>query len=88
MENKVYIVHEGGFANQAIDCFIRSDKDLTKEECEEYDIDYRMPGCPFVKEFLEKHKDFRYVGSTDNGHCDGEYGMDLSGWKKVDVSDQ
>lgn len=84
MENKVYIVHEGGFANEAIDLFVRLNKDLINEE---YDIDYMMPGCPFVKEFLEKHKDFRYVGSTDNGHCDGEYGMDLSGWKKVDVDE-
>ena len=87
MVEKVYITHYGGCGDVGVDCFVRSEKDLTKGECEKYNIDYFMPSCVFVQEFLKKNPCYKYVGSTDNGHADGQYGMDLEGWTCVDFKD-
>ena len=40
-----------------------------------------------MQEFLKKNPCYKYVGSTDNGHADGQYGMDLEGWTCVDFKD-
>ena len=86
MEKKVYIEHKGGKERiKAVDCFVRSEGELTKEECEKtYRIDYYMPDCRFVVKFLEINPDYKYVGSTDSAHTHG-YAMNLDGWKKVDA---
>ena len=81
---KVYFIHKGGKENiKAVDCFVRSERELTKEECEKaYGIDYYMPDCQFVGRFLKNHPEYKYVGSTDSAHTHG-YAMNLDGWKKV-----
>lgn len=81
---KVYFIHKGGKENiKAVDCFVRSERELTKEECEKtYRIDYYMPDCRFVEKFLEINPDYKYVGSTDSGHTRG-YAMNLDNFKKV-----
>lgn len=87
MEEMVYIEHAGGTAGRkrvkAVDCFVRSEADLTKEECDKAcRIDYYMPDCRFVVRFLELHPEYKYVGSTDSGHGFG-YAMNLDRFKKV-----
>ena len=83
----VYIEHAGGTAGRkrvkAVDRFVRSASDLTKEECDKaYKIDYYMPDCRYVMRFLEIHPEYKYVGSTDSGHGFG-YAMNLDRFKKV-----
>ena len=64
-----------------------NNNELKNKANEYYGKNAQSEKKPIAKLLGSGHKDFRYVGSTDNGHCDGEYGMDLSGWKKVDVDE-
>ena len=69
---KVYFIHKGGIG-RAADFFIEGIKPVsTKEEAEKVaDVDYYMPECIYVKEFLKEHPDYVYVGSTDDQHAWG-----------------
>ena len=84
---KVYFIHEGGMG-LAADFFIKGIKPVsTEEEASEIEhIDYYMPGCEYVKQYLKEHPDFVYIGSTDNMHMFGDdgWGMDFDDYAEVD----
>ena len=81
---KVYFIHKGGIG-RAADFFIEGIKPVSSEEeaRKVADIDYYMPRCIFVKEFLKEHPDYVYVGSTDDQHISG-WGMSFDGYDEVE----
>lgn len=85
VEDKVYFVH-GGAMGKAADFFIKGIPPInSEEEAEKVErIDYYMPDCGYVEEFLKEHPEYVYVGSTDNMHIGG-WGMNFEGYKKVNA---
>ena len=86
VEDKVYFVHRGSIGGMAADFFIKGISPINSEEdAEKIEfIDYYMPDCEYVKEFLKGHPDYVYVCSTDNMHRNG-WGMSFEGYKKIDA---
>ena len=85
VEDRVYFVHEGAIGKSA-DFFIRGISPINTEEeaIQVAEIDYYLPDCEYVKEFLKGHPDYVYVGSTDNMHRNG-WGMSFEGYKNIDA---
>ena len=85
VEDRVYFVHEGAIGKSA-DFFIRGISPINTEEeaIQVAEIDYYLPDCEYVKEFLKGHPDYVYVGSTDNMHTWG-WGMSFEGYKNIDA---
>ena len=83
MEERVYFTH-GGRIGKAADFFIRGISPINTEEeaIQVAEIDYYLPDCEYVKEFLKGHPDYVYVGSTDNMHRNG-WGMSFEGYAAV-----
>ena len=85
VRGKVYFVRVGAIAMSS-DFFIRGISPInTEEEARQVtEIDYYLPDCEYVKEFLKGHPDYVYVGSADNMHSYG-WGMSFEGYKKIDA---
>ena len=85
MEERVYFIHKAAGFGLAADFFIKGIKPVnSREEAEEVaDIDYYMPDCEYVEEFLKKNPDYVYVGSTDNMHYGG-WAMSFDGYEEVE----
>ncbi len=83
-KRKVYFIHEGG-TGMAADFFIEGIQPISsRKEAEKVtNIDYYMPVCKYVKEFLKEHPEYVYVGSTDNMHTWG-WGMNFDGYEEVE----
>lgn len=82
MRKKVYIIHPTP-TGLAADFFVRDAQPVTEEEArKKYGADYLMPGCPYVKMFLEHHPDYVLVASTDNQYTDG-WGMSFDGYDLI-----
>lgn len=85
MEERVYFIHKAAGFGLAADFFIKGISPINSEEEAEKiaSIDYYMPDCAYVEEFLKKNPDYVYVGSTDNMHYGG-WAMSFDGYEEVE----
>ena len=84
VEDRVYFIH--GKSNvKSADFLIKGIRSINSEEEAEKiaRIDYYMPECDYVQEFLKEHPEYVYIGGTDNMHVGG-WGMSFKGYKKIE----